>query len=207
MTIRYASPTSLRNSNGFWDSRVSGIELLSFGVWDASKVLTIQFARKKPADLSHREICLSVVTLEPVDYVVLRLAGQWTELSISSTNCSIARPEESRPRSRREQEETEKQTRRPAGAKAKIAAKKICASCLRLLSRTSFSLRANGQPTSSCRECHRAYSRKWQRKNRDQGGRTRGRFDRNWEPVLTDEQLSRLCAERVRTAAAVSRGS
>ena len=35
----------------------------------------------------------------------------------------------------------------------------------------------------------------------------RGRFDRNWEPVLTDEQLSRLCAERAHNAAAVLRGS
>jgi hypothetical protein len=96
--------------------------------------------------------------------------------------------------------------RRPADAKASIAAKKICAGCLRLLPRSCFWLKANGQPASSCRECHRTYCREWQRKNHDEGGR--GRFDRNWEPVLTDEQLSRLCAERAHNAAAaVSRGS
>ena len=92
--------------------------------------------------------------------------------------------------------------RRPAGAKASIAAEKICARCRRLLPKSSFWLKANGQPASSCRVCHRAYCREWQRKNRDEGGRRRGRFDRNWEPLLTDEQLSRLCAERVRNAAA-----
>ena len=51
MTIRYASPTSLRISKGFLDSGVSGIELFSFGISDASEVLAIQFARNKPIDL------------------------------------------------------------------------------------------------------------------------------------------------------------